>query len=82
MEKKILDTAWRSFAEQVVPLHASDLQRREMRRVFMAGAQALMTGILEMLDPGHEPTESDLYMMDSVATELNDFARDVVQGRA
>lgn len=82
MEQKILDTAWRSFAEQVVPLQASDRQRREMRRVFMAGAQALMDGILKMLEPGHEPTEGDLFMMGSVATELSDFARDVMQGRA
>lgn len=83
-EQKILDAAWRSYAEAVIPLDAPDIQRTEMRRAFYAGAALLFGGIMAMLDPGPdiEPTAADLRKMDALKKELDDFARHIRQGRA
>jgi hypothetical protein len=83
-EQKILDAAWRSYAEAAIPIDAPDIQRVEMRRAFYGGARALFVGIMVMLDPRPdvEPTEADLRKMDAVEKELEDFARHLRQGRA
>lgn len=81
-DQKIMDAAWRSYAEQVLPFGASDVQRQESRRAFYAGAQSLFGGILTMLDPGEEPTDADLAKMDAVQAELSQFADDIQAGRA
>ena len=82
MEPKLIEAAWLSFERQVIPPTAPDVQRQEMRRAFYAGAQALFTGILGMLDPGTEPTEADLGKMDAVQAELLTFAESVRNGLA
>lgn len=79
---KVLDAAWRNFAERVIPADAPDIQRIECRRCFYAGAQALLTGIMVMLDPGTEPTDADLSRMEGISAELERFGKDVAEGRA
>lgn len=73
---------WDSYARDVVPKDAPIVQRWETRRAFYAGAQALFTSILTMLDPGEEPTEADLSKMDHLEEELTSFKEDVRAGRA
>lgn len=82
MAKKIMADAWASFEKAVMPNGASHVQRTEMRRAFYAGAQGVLGGMLSMLDPGHEPTEDDYKVMDGVEQELEDFQKDVSEGRA
>jgi hypothetical protein len=81
-QPKIMDAAWRSYSEAVIPADAPDVQRVESRRAFYAGAQAAMAGLLSFLDPGEEPTQADLDRMTALTKELDDFARHVRQGRA
>lgn len=81
-DSKIMDAAWRSYAEMVLPFGASDIQRQECRRAFYAGGQALLGGIMGMLDPGVEPTEADLDKMTALSAELEQFAADLAAGRA
>lgn len=57
-------------------------QRREMRRAFYAGAQAILFKIIQVLAPEAEPTEDDLQMMSDLHQELQDFAKLISQGRA
>jgi hypothetical protein len=78
----LIDTAWRSYAERVIPAGAPDVQRIECRRAFYAGARAYLTAMLKFLDPGEEPTGADIALLDGVSQELNQFVRDVEEGRA
>ncbi len=73
---------WRDYRARVIPLHAPPLQATECRRAFYAGAQALLALLLSVLEPGAEPTEADLRVMDEVAAELGAFAQAVRDGRA
>ncbi len=82
MADKILDTAWRSYAEQVIPIDAPDFQRRECRRAFYAGAQSLFNGILNMLGPEEEATEAECGKMAMVEAELEQFCNDLKSGDA
>lgn len=82
MSDKILNTAWRSYAERVIPADASDYQRRECRLAFYAGARSLFTGIIDMLDPGDEATDADCAKMGMVEAELEQFYNDVKNGEA
>ena len=79
---KKVDAMWRSYAEQVIPPTAGTVQRMESRRAFYAGAQAFMGILLGLLEPGTEPTDKDLVLMDNLANELNQFSIDVKEGRA
>jgi hypothetical protein len=55
---------------------ASEIQVREMRMAFFAGAQHLFGSIMGILDPGEEPTEKDLKRMDLISNELTAFYDD------
>lgn len=44
-----------------------------MRDVFFAGAQHLFGSIMQVLDPGNEPSEADLARMDNIDKELRRF---------
>ena len=81
-EKKIIDTAWRSYAEQIIPVNAPDVQRQELRRAFYAGAASMFGGIMAMLEPGTEPTDADLENMNALQGELDQYVRDLKAGRA
>jgi len=82
MKDLLIEDAWRSFERAVLTPSAPAIQRTEMRRAFYAGAQALFTGILSMLDPGADATEADLGKMDAIQAELLAFAQSVRDGRA
>ena len=73
---------WRDYRTKVIPVTAPAIQARECRRAFYAGANALFTSILAMLDPGAEATEADLTKMDLIAEEFRAFARAIEDGRA
>lgn len=51
-------------------------QIREMRMAFFAGAQHLYGTIMNVLDPGEEPTDADLKKMELIDKELNQFIHD------
>lgn len=73
---------WDSFARAALPSGCSSDQRREMRRAFYAGAQAIMFKVIISLAPELEPTNDDLALMDNLQRELSDFAEAVKEGRA
>ena len=79
---KLIDQAWRSYSEVVIPAHAGAVQRQEMRRAFYAGATTLLGSIMVVLDPGDEPTEADLQKMQGIHDELEQFTADLKRGKA
>jgi hypothetical protein len=79
---RLLAKGWEGYRIQVIPQAATEEQLRESRRSFYAGAHLLLCDILELLDPGDEPTEGDLAMVEDLQDELAEFAVSVVEGRA
>jgi hypothetical protein len=51
-----------------------------MRTAFMAGAEHLFSSVMNVLDPGQEPTADDLRRMDLIHTELEEW-RDKLKAR-
>ena len=81
MTTKRLDALWRTYSE-LLPVSASTTQHMETRRAFYAGAASLFSTIMQMLDPGTEPTDADLKKMDELVGELQQFSKDLGEGRA
>ena len=73
---------WETYRRGVIPQNAPAIQIQESRRAFYAGAASLLNSIMNMLDPGTEPTERDLLRMDALHAELVKFNDDVLAGRA
>lgn len=74
---------WADFAEQVLDgPNIGDVQRREMRRAFYAGAESLLRAVMLGLEPGVEPTDEDIRRMEEIDADLKAFAEDVKAGRA
>jgi hypothetical protein len=75
--------AWDTYRALVVPANAIDIQVRECRRAFYAGAQAILNTFLsiEAGPPGVDPTEEQLQagaeFLERVRLELEEFARGV-----
>lgn len=77
---KIIEAGWVSYRHKIVPASAGAVQIEESRRAFFAGAHHLFASIMTVLDPGAEPTESDLKRMDHINDELDAFMRDLLGG--
>lgn len=71
---RTLHDAWLSYEELVVPTVASAEQRKETRRAFYGGAQAIMEAIIA---PG-----LDERRLEALRRELNYFVRLVERGQA
>ena len=75
-EGKLVEAGWVIFRKLVLPKDAPEDQIREMRIAFFAGAQHVFSSIMNVLDPGEEPTEKDMKRMDHLHNELQRFAAD------
>lgn len=72
---KIVEGGWAAYVATSGLETAPDIQRKEMRKAYMLGAQHLFASIMGILDPGAEPTEKDLKRMDLIHNELEAFRR-------
>jgi hypothetical protein len=80
---EIIKAQWETYYLQIlVPAKAGAIQVQECRRAFYAGANALLSSIMGLLQPGTEPTPADMDMMDNIEQEFRRFARDISEGRA
>ena len=78
----MLNDAWLSYAEEVIPANAPEVQRSELRRAFYAGARVLFDGVVNGVSEGEEPTLADLALMDAIKAELGQFLKDLKAGKA
>jgi len=72
---KIIEGGWMAYVATSGLGSAPEMQRTEMRKAYMLGAQHLFASIMGILDPGSEPTEKDLKRMDLIHHELEAFRR-------
>lgn len=73
---KIIEGGWAGFALAVLPAEASQIQRAEMRKAFFAGSAHLFASMMNILDPGSEPTQRDLDRMTLISDELEAFQKE------
>jgi hypothetical protein len=73
----LIEAGWIIFKGMTIPPGASEIQIREMRLAFMAGAQHLFASIMGVLDPGEEPTDADLKRFDLIHQELETFRKEL-----
>ena len=79
--RKLVETGWRQYVERVLPTNAPRVQIVECRRAYYAGAYHLLSSLTSEAG-GDEVSEDDgVSILQSVATELNQFVEDVMGGR-
>jgi hypothetical protein len=74
---RLIEAGWSIFKGLTIPLDAPEVQIREMRLAFMAGAEHLFSSIVGILDAGDEPTDDDLRRMNLIHNELNTFRKEL-----
>ena len=67
----IIADEWQSYRDNVLPKDAMPIQVSETRRAFYAGFCSLFSVLLKKVEPGEEPTDKDMRMMDSIKAELD-----------
>jgi hypothetical protein len=82
MNRQLMAEQWNEFSSRIIPADAPAIQRKEMRRAFYAGAQAILFRVIAAFAPETEPTVEDLQIMEDVDRELQDFAKAVKAGLA
>lgn len=75
MSAKPIQKAWQSYERLVLPSNAPEIQRRETRQAFYAGAAVLFEALMRGLDKEKEPTEADMQRMNDVVKELREFGQ-------
>lgn len=70
---RLIEAGFAAFAHFTVPKNAPPVQLSEMQIAFMAGAEHLWSSIMNVLDPGQEPTEADMRRMDLIQRELDEW---------
>ncbi len=83
MKRLLMAEGWNLFASVAFPKNCSAIQRKEMRRAFYAGANALLSIIITHLLGDSAANEGDQErLMKSIDDELREFASEVMKGRA
>lgn len=70
---RLIEAGFQGFRVMAIHDDAPDIQVTEMRMAFFAGAQHVWGTIMNVLDPGDDPTPADLIRMDKIDAELRNF---------
>jgi hypothetical protein len=81
MKQLVVLEQWNSYRITLLP-DAPPIQITECKRAFYAGAQALFYKIMMELSQGSNVEATDVKMLDDIQTELQQFGKDVLEGRA
>jgi hypothetical protein len=73
---RLIEAGWIGYRLAVLSPDAPPLQIEECKLAFMAGAAHLFSSINTILDPGEEPSDSDLRRMDMIHDELQNFEQE------
>jgi hypothetical protein len=76
-EGRLVEAGFRSFQAIAFP-NADPQHVLDLKCAFFASAQHLFGTILSILDPGQEPTDTDMLRISQIAEELDGFGRDFI----
>ena len=71
---KIIEVGWFGFKTLVLNPAAG---MEQVRTAFFAGAQHLFSSMMTIMDPGGEPTERDMKLMEQIHNELEEFKKTI-----
>jgi len=71
-KKKMMHDMWKDYSDAVIHKNAPEAQIAEVKLAFYAGAWSYICCVYS-LDPGDEPTVSDLHYMNTVADEIQTY---------
>jgi len=74
----LIEAGFAAFAHFVVP-NATVKQIIELRYAFMCGADHLYSSIMNIMDPGSEPTDADLRRMELIDKEIRAWREQVTK---
>ncbi len=77
MTTRFIEKGWESYRRTVVPKDASEVQLKETRQAFFAGAAILFQTIMMSMDSGEEPTDADMRRMQALQDELDEFGAQI-----
>lgn len=80
--KHRVEEGWRAFEGKVLSATVGDVQRREMRRAFFAGAFIIMDVMADAMSGDDEMTEDDEQVMIDLAMEREMYLAALKAGRA
>lgn len=77
----LIETGWKDLEKKVLPECIGQIQRKETRRAFYAGA-AFVVSLLKQI--GKDLTEGDtgIHALNLLHYELESFKKDLKEGRA
>ncbi|MCE4223367.1 hypothetical protein HCU64_06355 [Methylobacterium sp. C25] len=75
----LIEAGWVGLRQMWLPADAPEHQVADLRKAFMAGAQHTWGSIMNMLDPGDDPTTADLSRMDKIQKELDAFGAEIAR---
>lgn len=75
---KIIEAGFVGYRAMVLHKDAPEVQIRECRLAFYAGAKHLFDSIMHTLDDDAEPTEADLERVEKIDQELQAFGAQVI----
>lgn len=74
---KYIEAGWKGYRDMVVPKDADEIQVRETRLAFYAGASVLFETLMLALDSGDEPTDADMQRMADLQAEIDAFGQEI-----
>ena len=72
-----IEDAWQSYLDMVMPADAGEIQIRETRQAFKAGACLLHALVMGSLSEGDEVEEEDLRLMEDLAHEIETIGQEL-----
>lgn len=76
---KLIEAGWVALRLAAIPDRAPEIQLREMRMAYMAGAQHLFSSMISILDADKEPTAGDVARVELIHKELEAFRSELEQ---
>ena len=74
MTRLLILEGWNSYRRSVLePAGAGPVQVKECRYAFYAGSMMLFQAIMNILEPGSEPTDKDLAQMQAIDDEIHAY---------
>ena len=74
---RLIEAGWQALRISAIPHNTSEVQIKEMRKAFFAGAQHLYASILSFLEPGTDETPNDMRRMELLDKELRQFVQEL-----
>lgn len=77
---KTIAQEWARFEELVMPAHASESQRRDMRCTFYAGFSCALLAGTDMANESGDDDDAGVAMLERLHQEYRQFAANLVGG--